>query len=157
MFAKKYEFSTNMKIDEIVKKLENITIGKHLYMKKVQPNYIGKFDNTGFRFRNRFNTIGNYFLSAKYIEQDSTTYVSASIKTSPGTFFFYLIIDAVILLSLFSGHITLNLIKLATISLLLCIPVLIVYLSFKHDKRQAEIFLKNLFDLNEPFPNKEKS
>jgi len=158
MFSKKYEFSTNMKIDEIVNKLNSITIGKHFYYKKkVQPNYLGNFDNTGFKFRCGSNIIGNYFFRANYFEHDSSTKVSASINTSVGTSVFYLFLDLLILFSLLNNHIGLDLVKLATIFFLLSIPVLIVYLSFKHDKRKAEIFLKNLFDYNVPLISKDKS
>lgn len=158
MFTKKYELSTNMKIDEIVRKLNNITIGKNLiFQKRVQPDYIGNFDNTGFKFRRGYNIVGTHFFSANYFEQDSITNVSASIKTSAGTLFFYFSIDALILLSLLIGHITLSLVKITTISLLLSIPALILYFSFEYDKREAEKFLHYLFDINGPLVNKGES
>lgn len=158
MFSKRYEFSTKMKKDDIINKLNSITIGRHFYYKKkIQPNYIGDFDNTGFKFRRGYNIIGNFFFRANYFEQDSITNVSASIKTSAGTSVFYFFLDALILLSLLNNYQGLDLVKLATIFLLLSVPVLIVYLSFRYDKREAEKFLKYIFDYREILIDKDKN
>ena len=147
-----------MKVDEILNKLNSITIGKHFYYKKkVKPNYIGNFDNTGFKFRRGYNIIGNYFFSANYYEQDSITNVRASIKTSTGTSVFYLFLDVLILLSLLNNHIGFNLFKIGIILILLSVPVIIVYLSFKYDKKEAEIFLKKIFNYDEPLIDRDKN
>jgi len=158
MFKKKVEFSTKWKTSEIVKNLEAITKGKHLSgYNRIAPNYLGEFDNTGFKFlRSEINFLGNHNFTAKFIESEFDTKIMVSIQPSLWTFIFYFFIEALIFLSLFLHHINFNAIKIIVLILLFVMPILILYLSFREDVKKANNFLMNFFKIKESLLFKNK-
>jgi len=149
MFKKEIKFSTKWKVHEIVEKLEVLTKGRHLNgHKRIEPNYIGEFDNSGFTFfRSEMNFLGNYIFSAEFIESESSINIIVSIYPSAGTYLFYFLIDVLILLSLFIYHINFNITKVIVIALLLLMPISIMYFSYREDVKRANKFLVNFFQI----------
>ena len=138
-----------MKIPEIIEKLGSITLGKTIRgERKIGNNFVGDFDESGFSFlRSGDRPFGNYIFSAKFIENYSGTDVYASVKPSIGTLAFYLILIAIMMLILFEGHTNFNLIKIASLAVILLIPFSMLYFALKADIKRAKLFLIDFFQL----------
>ena len=145
MFNKKFEFSTQWKVSQIIEKLEGITTGKSLNgKKKIGPYYVGEYDETGFRFK-RSHPIGDCIFSSKFIEQESKTDIIVSIKPGVGSIVTFIVIIGLMLILLFEGNIEYDFLKLTTLVLIFLIPALIWYIGFLADVKRAKVFLMELF------------
>ena len=149
MLSKKYTFSTSLKVSEIIEKLESITLGKTIKgQKKIGNNFVGDFDESGFSFlRSGDRPFGNYIFTAKFVEHNSNTDIFVSIKPSIGTIAFYFVLIAIMMLILFEGHTNFNLIKIASLAVILLIPFSMLYFALKADIKRAKLFLIDFFQL----------
>ena len=149
MLNKKIKFSTQLKVPQIIEKLENITTGKNLIgQKKIGPYYIGKYDNSGFRFI-RARPIGDCIFSSKFIEKESKTDIVVSIKTRAAALVIYICLIGLMSIVLLENNIKYDFIKITTLTIIFLVPILLAYISFRSDVKRAKSFLMDFFQKEE--------
>lgn len=152
MLNKKFEFSTNWKVSQIIQKLKSVTSGKSSNSKKKIGSYyyFGEFDNSGFSFiRRGYRPLGPNIFDSIFIKQETKTDIVVSTKPSFGNYVAYIFIICLIFLLLFESNIKFDLIKLITLMIIFLIPTLTVYVEFLSGVKKAKLFLAEFFEIDD--------
>lgn len=152
MLNKKFEFSTNWKVSQIIEKLKIVIPGKPSNSEKKIGSYyyFSEFDNSGFSFiRRGYRPLGPSIFTSKFIEQETKTDIVVSTKPNIGNYVAYIFIIGLISIFLFESNIKFNLLKLITLAIIFLIPTLTVYVEFLSGVKKAKIFLAEFFGIDD--------